>query len=207
MKHSRKPIPLAILISGSGTNMVALARAARAGRLGGGKIAVVICTDPDAAGIGKALKLGLPVVVIDPRDFSGRAAHEAAVHETLRRFKVKYILLAGYMRILTPAFFKGWKNRILNTHPALLPAFRGAHGTRDALAWGAKVSGCTIHFVEPALDDGPAILQTAVPVLPRDTEKTLAARILKAEHRAYPAAVRALCEGRLSVRGRRVMWR
>jgi phosphoribosylglycinamide formyltransferase-1 len=187
--------------------MVALARAARANRLGGGKITVVICSDPAAAGIGKALRLGLPVVVIDPRDFSGRVAHEAAVLETLRRFKVKYILLAGYMRILTPTFFNGWKNRILNTHPALLPAFRGAHGVRDALAWGAKVSGCTIHFVEPAIDDGPVILQKAVPVLSDDSEKTLAARILKAEHKAYPEAVRALCEGRLAVRGRRVIWK
>ncbi len=203
----KKSIPLAILISGSGTNMVALARAARANRLGGGKIAVVICSDPAAAGIGKALRFGLPVVVIDPRDFSGRAAHEAAVLETLRRFKVRFILLAGYMRILTPAFFKGWKNRIVNTHPALLPAFRGAHGVRDALAWGAKVSGCTIHFVEPAIDDGPVILQRAVPVFSRDTEKSLAARILKAEHLAYPAAVRELCKGRLVVRGRRVSWK
>lgn len=203
----KPPVPLAILISGSGTNMVALARAARAGRLGGGFIAVVICSDPAAAGIGKALRFGLPVVVIDPRDFPGRAAHERAVLETLRRFKVKYLLLAGYMRVLTPAFFKGWKNRILNTHPALLPAFRGAHGVRDALAWGAKVSGCTIHIVEPALDDGPVILQRTVPVLPADSEKSLAARILKAEHRAYPEAVRALCEGRLRVSGRKVAMR
>lgn len=196
---------LAILISGSGSNMVALAKAAKANRLGGGKIVVVICNVPEAKGVERAAKLGLPVVVIAHRDFPSRATHEAAVHDELRRRKVDALILAGWMRLLTPDFVAKWKHRILNTHPALLPAFPGAHGARDALAWGAKVSGCTIHFVTADMDAGPVILQRTTPILPRDTEATLQKRIQKLEHAAFPEAVKLLCSGKLKVRGRRVM--
>ena len=198
---------LAVLISGSGSNLVALARAAKRRTLGSGEIAVVICNEPGAKGIVRARRLGLPVVVIAHRDFPSREAHEAAVRETLRRYKIHFILLAGYMRLLTPAFVRGWKNRILNTHPALLPAFPGGHGARDALSYGVKVSGCTIHFVSEAMDAGPIILQRAVEIKHGDTAASLQKRIQKAEHHAYPEAVRLLCAGRLCVRGRRVIVR
>ena len=198
---------LAVLISGSGSNLLALARAAKRQALGGGEIAVVICNEPGAKGIARARRLGLPVVVIAHRDFPSREGHEAAVRETLRRYKIHFILLAGYMRLLTPAFVRGWKNRILNTHPALLPAFPGGHGARDALSYGVKVSGCTIHFVSEVMDAGPIILQRAVEIKNGDTAESLQKRIQKAEHHAYPEAVRLLCAGCLQVRGRRVLVR
>ena len=198
---------LAVLISGSGSNLLALARAAKRRALGGSEIAVVICNEPGARGIARARRLGLPVVVIAHRDFPSREAHEAAVRETLRRYKIHFILLAGYMRLLTPAFVRGWKNKILNTHPALLPAFPGGHGARDALSYGVKVSGCTIHFVSEAMDAGPIILQRAVDIKTGDTAASLQKRIQQAEHLAYPEAVRLLCAGRLRVRGRRVFVR
>lgn len=196
---------LAILISGSGSNLLALARTAKWKKLGPGRIALVICNVPEAKGAKRAIRLGLPVAVIAHRDFRSREAHEAAVQETLKRHKIDYLVLAGWMRLLTPGFVAKWKNKIVNTHPALLPAFPGAHGARDALAHGAKVTGCTIHFVTAGMDAGPIISQHAVPILPRDTEATLQKRIQKAEHRAFPEAVRLLCEGRLKVDGRRVV--
>ena len=198
---------LAVLISGSGSNLVALAMAARRRALGGGEIAVVICNEPEAKGIARARRLGLPVVVIAHRDFPSREAHETAVRETLHRYKIHFILLAGYMRLLTPTFVRSWKNKILNTHPALLPAFPGGHGARDALAHGVKISGCTIHFVSEAMDAGPIVLQRAVEIKNGDSAASLQKRIQKAEHQAYPEAVRLLCAGRLNLRGRRVIVR
>jgi len=192
-----------VLISGRGSNLQALIDASRRGELGGGRIGIVFSNIEDAPGLERARNAGIPVAFRDHRGRS-REAYDAEVAEILQAHAVDLVCLAGYMRLLSPAFVRRFPGRILNVHPALLPAFPGLHAQRQALEHGVGVSGATVHIVDEGLDLGPIVAQEAVPVLGDDTEETLAARILEAEHRIYPRAVRAMLEGRLSVSGRRV---
>jgi phosphoribosylglycinamide formyltransferase-1 len=183
--------------------MVALVEAMRQGRIPS-EPAVVISNDPGAAGLAKAEALGVPTAVIDHKEVRPREAHERAVVAKLREHRVDLVCLAGYMRLLSPYLIGEFRNRILNIHPALLPAFPGLDAQRQALEHGAKVTGCTVHIVDEQCDHGPIVLQAAVPVLEDDDEESLSHRILEQEHRIYPEAVALFCLGRLLVEGRRV---
>ena len=191
-----------ILISGRGSNMVALVKAMRDGRIDA-EPAVVLSNVSDAPGLAKARELGVPTEVVEHRGVS-REAHDRRVIEILRSHRVDLVCLAGYMRLLSPAFVEAYRNRILNVHPALLPAFPGLDAHQQALDHGVKVSGCTVHFVDEACDHGPIVLQAAVPVREGDTVEDLSARILEHEHRIYAEAVSLFFDGRLEVEGRRV---
>jgi phosphoribosylglycinamide formyltransferase 1 len=182
----------AILISGGGSNMRALVEART-----GLDIRAVISNRADAPGLAWADGQGLATRVIEHRRFRSREAFDETLAQELDGFRPDYVLLAGFMRILTPALILRYQRRMLNIHPSLLPAFPGLHTHREALASGVKLHGCTVHFVTPALDSGPIVIQAAVPVLATDTEQALAARVLAAEHRIYPQAARWLAEGRL----------
>ncbi len=194
---------LGVLISGRGTNLQALIDAARARSLDG-EIAVVVSNVEAAAGLDRARAAGLPVVFHDHRGRS-REAHDRDVASTLDDHGVDLVCLAGYMRVLSPWFVSRYPNRILNVHPSLLPAFPGLGAQRQAWEHGVRVSGATVHLVDEGLDQGPIVLQEAVPVLVADTPETLAGRILEAEHRLYPRAVRILARGRYKIAGRRVI--
>jgi phosphoribosylglycinamide formyltransferase-1 len=195
---------IGVLISGRGSNLQALIDASDRGELGGRKVGVVFSNVEDAPGLERARSTGIPVAFRDHRGRS-REAFDAEVVGILKAHAVELVCLAGYMRLLSPSFVSAFPGRILNVHPALLPAFPGLHAQRQALEHGVKVSGATVHLVDEQLDLGPIVAQEAVPVLAGDDEETLAARILEAEHRIYPRAVRAMLEGRLSVTGRRVL--
>lgn len=192
-----------ILISGRGSNMKALVEAMETRRIDA-LPAVVISNEPDAAGLAFARGRGIPVEVVDHRAVRPREAHEERVLGILRAHEVDLVCLAGYMRLLSPGFVSALRDRILNVHPALLPAFPGLDVQRKALDYGVKVAGCTVHFVDEACDHGPIVLQATVPVLEDDTTESLSARILEQEHRIYPEAVALFFAGRLSVDGRRV---
>jgi phosphoribosylglycinamide formyltransferase-1 len=166
---------------------------------------VVVSDREQALALERAEAAGVPAVWVSPKDFGDRAAWEAAVIAELRARDVGLVCLAGFMRLLSPAFVRAFHGRILNIHPSLLPAFPGLHAQRQALDHGVRVAGATVHFVDEGLDSGPIVLQAAVAVEPGDTEDTLAARILTEEHRLYPAAVRLFAEGRLEIAGRRVI--
>jgi phosphoribosylglycinamide formyltransferase-1 len=193
---------IGVLISGRGSNLQALLDAAREDRLGG-RIAVVVSNVPGAAGLERARAAGIPAVVCDHRG-RAREDHDREVVGILGEHGVELVCLAGYMRLLSDVFLDAFAGRTLNVHPSLLPAFAGSHAQRQALEHGVKVSGATIHFVDRTLDGGPILLQEAVPVAEDDTEESLSARILHAEHRLYPQAVRAVLEGRARLEGRRV---
>jgi len=195
---------IGVLISGRGSNLQALIDASRRGELGGGRIGVVFSNVEDAPGLERARRAGIPVAFRDHRGRS-RETFDAEVVGILQAHGVELVCLAGYMRLLSPVFVRAFFGRILNVHPALLPAFPGLHAQAQALEHGVKLSGATVHLVTEDLDLGPIVAQEAVAVLEGDTEETLAERILEAEHRIYPRAVRAMLEGRLSVTGRRVL--
>jgi phosphoribosylglycinamide formyltransferase-1 len=195
---------IGILISGRGSNMVALVRAMRGGSIPA-EPALVLSNVADAAGLDRARELGVPTLVIDSRRIKPRAEHERSVVEALRERGVEWVCLAGYMRLLSPLMVSAFRNRILNIHPSLLPAFPGLHAQRQALEHGVKLTGCTVHLVDEECDHGPIVLQAAVPVLDDDTEESLSARTLEQEHRIYPEAVRLFVEHRLRVEGRRVI--
>ncbi len=184
-----------ILLSGRGSNMEALVRAARAPGFPA-EVALVLSNAPDAPGLDIARAHGIEAAAIDHRAFRrDRAAHEAALDSALREAGVEIVCLAGYMRLLTPFFVERWAGRMLNVHPSLLPAFPGLHTHARALEAGVALHGCTVHLVTEAMDEGPILAQAAVPVLPGDTETTLAARVLAQEHRLYPAALAAFAAG------------
>lgn len=185
---------IVILISGRGSNMQALVNAHLPCR-----IAAVVSNKADAEGIEFARKHGIPTAVVSHRDYPDRAAFDAALAETIDGFQPDYVILAGFMRILTEEFVKRYHGRLINIHPSLLPAYGGLDTHARALHDGVKIHGCTVHFVTPALDHGPIIIQAAVPVLSHDTAKTLEARVLREEHRIYPQAVRWLCEGQIEL--------
>jgi len=195
---------IGVLISGRGSNLQSLIDAQKKGELGGGRIGVVFSNVEDAPGLERARRAGIPVAFRDHRGHA-REAFDAEVAEILKAHGVELVCLAGYMRLLSPVLLRAFPGRILNVHPALLPAFPGVKAQRQALEHGVKVSGATVHLVDEHLDAGPIVAQEAVCVLSSDTEDTLAARILEAEHRIYPRAVRAMLEGRLSFAGRRVL--
>jgi phosphoribosylglycinamide formyltransferase-1 len=181
-------VPLGILISGRGTNMVALVRSAAEGRLSA-DVRVVLSNEPDAAGLARAAELGVPTATISHRGFPTREAFDAALADELDRRGVEFVALAGFMRVLTPVFLRRFPGRIANIHPALLPSFPGTHAQQQALQHGVKVTGCTVHMVDEGTDTGPILAQVAVPVLPGDTEQTLSDRILVQENRLYPRAL------------------
>jgi len=189
-----------ILISGRGSNMEALIAARAAGALPV-DIAAVISNRPDAAGLATAAAAGIAVRCIDHKAFAGRDDFDAALAACIDGFAPDLVVLAGFMRILGDGFVRRYAGRLMNIHPSLLPAFPGLHTHRRALAEGVRIHGCTVHFVTPALDHGPVIIQAAVPVLDGDDEATLAARVLRQEHRIYPQAVRWFAEDRLRVDG------
>ncbi len=197
-------VRVGVLASGRGTDFQSLVDARDRGELDV-DLAVLLCNVPGAPVLERATRAGVSAVTVDHRPFGkDREAFEREVVKVLREHRVDLVVFAGFMRIVTPYLVHEFPNRIMNIHPSLLPAFPGAHAHRDVLAAGAKVSGCTIHFVDASVDGGPFILQRAVPVLEGDTEESLEARILEWEHRLLPLAVRLFAEGRLQVEGRHV---
>jgi phosphoribosylglycinamide formyltransferase-1 len=195
-------VKIGVLISGRGSNMQALIEACAA-RSFPAEIALVISNNADAAGLELARAAGIATRVVDHRG-RPREEFEAELQAALTAAKVRFVCLAGFMRVLTPAFVARWHDRMVNIHPSLLPAFQGIHVHERVLASGVRFTGCTVHFVRPEVDHGPIIIQAAVPVLPDDTAETLAARVLGAEHRIYPLALRWIAEKRLHVDGNRV---
>jgi phosphoribosylglycinamide formyltransferase-1 len=181
----------AVLISGRGSNMMALAEAARDPAFPA-EIACVVSNRADAAGLGFAAAHGIPAKVIDHKAYATREAFEAALDGYLRSLQVEIVALAGFMRVLTAGFIAGWQGRMINIHPSLLPAYKGLHTHERALADGAKRHGCSVHLVTPELDGGPVLMQAEVPVLPGDTPESLAARVLIEEHKLYPQALAML---------------
>jgi len=181
---------LAVLLSGRGSNFEAIAEAVESQAIPDAEIVAVLSDVPEAAGLERARRRGLPAFVVDRAKFGSRREHEAEILRILEEAKPDLICLAGYMRVLSPDFVTRFRGRILNIHPALLPKFRGLHAQKRALEAGETVSGCTVHFVDEGTDTGPAILQKSVPVLPGDTEESLSERILIEEHKAYPEAIR-----------------
>ena len=196
-------VPIAVLISGSGTNLQAIIDEIEAQRLDA-TINLVLSNRADAYGLARAKNHGIPTEVLDHKLFAGREAFDQAVVDLLNARGVDLVVLAGFMRLLSPVFVKAYSNRIMNIHPALLPSFPGLHVQKKAVEHGVRFAGCTVHFVNEECDEGPIIIQAVVPVFPDDTEEILAARILHQEHRIYPRAIQLYSEGRLHVEGRKV---
>lgn len=194
---------IGVLASGRGSNLQAIMDAIEAGRLNA-RIGVVISDNPEANVLKRMAGSGIPAVLIDRRQYASRQEFEAVVADELNIHHVELVVLAGFMRILTAYFINRFAGKIMNIHPALLPAFPGENAQQQAVEYGAKISGCTVHFVDEGMDTGPIILQEAVPVLEDDTAETLSERILHAEHILYPRALALYCDGRLQVAGRRV---
>jgi phosphoribosylglycinamide formyltransferase-1 len=196
-------ITAGVLISGTGTNLQAIIDRVADGSLDC-RIALVISNRAQAAGLERATRAAIPTRVIDHHEFASREAFDGALADALRAAGVELVVLAGFDRLITRVLLDAFPNRIVNVHPALLPAFKGLHAQRQALAYGARITGATVHFVDEVEDHGPIILQGAILVAPDDTEETLAQRILEVEHRLYPAAIQLFAQGRLVVEGRRV---
>ena len=196
---------VAVLASGRGSNLQAVIDAIEAGQVQA-TIVAVISNKKDAAALERARKHGLPDLFVDPKPFAGRPdsreAYDRALLEVLEKHNVELVLLAGYMKIVTAVLVNAYANRMMNIHPSLLPSFPGLEVQKKAIEWGCKLAGCTVHFVTEGVDEGPIILQAAVPILDGDTSDTLAARILDQEHKIYPRAVQLFAEGRLQVDGR-----
>jgi len=203
--EGRKRIRLAVLASGRGTNLQAIIDACERGQIDA-EVTVVVSDNPDAYALERARKHGIEALYIPP---GGRPAtlepeREREYIETLNRYKVDLVCLAGFMRVVPPRFVEAFRWRMMNIHPSLLPSFRGLEAQKQAWEYGVKIAGCTVHFVDEGVDTGPIILQAAVPVMEDDTPESLAARILEQEHRIYPQAIQLFAEGRLVVEGRRV---
>ncbi len=195
---------LGVLISGRGSNLQSLIDAIRRGDLGA-RIAVVISNRPEAAGLLRAREAGIETLCLRPRDYADRDAYDQALADALRAREVDLVCLAGFMRLIGTPLLSAFPNRILNIHPSLLPSFPGLDAQKQALDYGVKIAGATVHIVTAELDGGPIIVQAAVPVLPDDTEATLAARILVEEHKLYPRAVGLMLSGNWSIEGRRLV--
>ncbi|MDP2913564.1 MAG: phosphoribosylglycinamide formyltransferase [Candidatus Omnitrophota bacterium] len=194
---------IAVLCSGNGTNLQAIIDSVKSGYVPA-KIALVVSDNKSAFSLTRARTAGIETFVLDPKDFKTREEFDKEVVKNLKKKDVGLVVLAGFMRIISPYFIKEYKNRIINIHPALLPSFKGTRGIKDALDYGVKVTGPTAHFVDEKLDNGPIILQAAVEVKGDDTEEALSQRVHKAEHRIYPEAIKFFVEGRLKIEGRRV---
>jgi phosphoribosylglycinamide formyltransferase-1 len=199
-----RQIPIGVLISGSGTNLQSIIDAIEAQKLDA-KIEIVLSNKADAYGLVRAQNHGIQTEVLEHKNFPSREAYDQAVVDLLRGRGVELVVLAGFMRLLSPVFVKAYSNRIMNIHPALLPSFPGLHVQKKAVDHGVRFSGCTVHFVNEECDEGPIIIQAVVPVFPDDTDETLAARILTQEHRIYPRAIQLYAEGRLHIVGRKVL--
>jgi phosphoribosylglycinamide formyltransferase 1 len=201
------PLRVAVLASGRGSNLQAVIDAIEAKQVDA-RIVAVVSNKIDALALERARKHGLKDVFVDPKPFAGRPdsreAYDRELLEVLQQHSVELVLLAGYMKIVTAVLVESYANRIMNIHPSLLPSFPGLEVQKKAIEWGCKLAGCTVHFVTEGVDEGPIILQAAVPILDQDTPETLAARILEQEHKIYPRAVQLFGEGRLRVDGRRV---
>ncbi len=199
-----RKVPLGVLISGNGSNLQAISDATHQKRLDA-QVRVVISNREYAYGLVRAQKHGVPTEIIDHRKFPSREAFDQHLIERFKVHQVELVVLAGFMRLLSADFVHAFSNRIMNIHPALLPAFPGLHVQRKAVEAGVRFSGCTVHFVNEECDQGPIIIQAVVPVFPDDSEESLSARILKEEHRIYPKAIQLYSEGRLHVVGQRVL--
>lgn len=201
------PLCVAVLASGRGSNLQALIDAIEAGQVQA-RIVAVISNKKEAVALERARKHGIKDLFVDPKPFAGRPdsreAYDRSLLEVLQQHGVELVLLAGYMKIVTTVLVNAYANRMMNIHPSLLPAFPGLEVQKKAIDWGCKLAGCTVHFVTEGVDEGPIIIQAAVPILDADTPETLAARILVQEHKIYPRAVQLFAEGRLRVDGRRV---
>ena len=195
---------LGVLASGRGSNLQSIMNACAVGQIPA-EVALVISDQTTAYALERAKSVGIPAVFINPQDYDSREYYDAAVVEKLKTHGVELVCLAGYMRLVGRVMLAAYRNRIINIHPALLPAFPGLHAQRQAYEYGVKYSGCTVHIVDEGMDTGPIILQAAVPVLDGDNEDSLSARILEQEHRLYPEALRLYAEGKLVVKGRKVM--
>ena len=198
-----KLLNIGVLVSGSGTNLQSIVDACGRGELKA-RVACVISNKADAFALERARKAGITALHLNHKDHDGRESYDRALVAALKEHQVELVVLAGFMRIITPVLLDAFPMAIMNIHPALLPAFPGLHAQRQALEYGAKVAGCTVHFVDAGTDTGPIIVQASVPVMEGDTEDTLSARIQKEEHRIYPEAIRLYSEGRLRIDGRRV---
>jgi len=198
-----KKLKIGVLVSGRGTNLQSIIDNVEKGELPV-EIGIVISNVPGAFALRRAEDHNIKTKVIDHRDYKSREEFERSLIDTLKKEGVELICLAGFMRLLSPFFINTFKNRIMNIHPALLPSFPGIHAQKQALDYGVKVTGCTVHFVDEGTDTGPVILQEPVPIYQEDTEETLSARILKKEHILYPKAIKLFAEGKIVVKGRRV---
>jgi phosphoribosylglycinamide formyltransferase-1 len=198
-------VKFAVLVSGRGTNLQALLDTQSRGELAPAEIAVVLSNRPGAPALERAAAAGVPTVVVDHQQHADRESFERAALAALAEHEVEAVILAGFMRILTETFLDAFSGRVINTHPSLLPAFPGMHGARQAIEYGCRVAGCTIHLVESGVDSGPIILQAAVDIEPDDDEDSLQERIQGHEHRLLPEAARLLAAGKLQLEGRRVI--
>lgn len=198
-----EPLSLAVFISGRGSNLGALIAACRQNDFPA-RIAMVFSNRADAGGLDLAREAGIPTEVVSHRDFPNREAFDAEIMRRLAGYKIDLICLAGFMRLLTPGFVTAWRDRMINIHPSLLPSFPGLDTHARALEAGVRVTGCTVHFVRPGMDEGPIIIQAAVPVMEKDDEAALAARVLAAEHRIYPRAIELIAGGAMKIEGNRV---
>jgi phosphoribosylglycinamide formyltransferase-1 len=195
---------IGVLASGRGTNLQAIINAIETGVLTA-QIGVVISDKKDAKALERARDRNIPSVSVDPKAYPDRPAFDSAVVRILTEHQVDFVIFAGYMRLITSPILEAFPNKIINIHPSILPAFPGLHAQRQALAYGAKISGCTLHFVDAEVDHGPIIAQVAVPILEGDTEESLSNRILVEEHRLLPRVIQSYLEGRLEVVGRKVL--
>jgi phosphoribosylglycinamide formyltransferase 1 len=195
---------IAVFASGNGSNFAAIAKSIERGELSC-DLKLLVCDNPKAKVIDRARRIGVDILLLDREGFQSKRSFEAAIISRLKKDRIDLIVLAGFMRILSPEFVKAFHNRIINIHPSLLPAFKGADGIHDAFAYGAKVTGVTVHFVDEHMDHGPIILQEAVQIKEKDTLGSLEARIHSLEHRLYPEAIRLFQEGRLKMRGRKII--
>jgi phosphoribosylglycinamide formyltransferase-1 len=203
IKYMSDLLKLGVLISGNGSNLQSIIDHIEKGSLKA-IIKIVISNNPEAYGITRAKKHGIPVVILKNGDFKNKEEFDLELIRILKNNYVDLVILAGFMRIITPTLLKAFPHKIMNIHPALLPSFPGIHGQKQALEYGVKLSGCTVHFVDEGVDTGPIIIQSAVQVFDNDTEETLAARILKEEHRIYSQAIQLFAEGKIEIKGRKV---
>ena len=194
---------LSVLASGGGSNLQAILDGCANGSIPA-EVALVVCNVPGAGAVERAKQAGVPCLVLPHKSAPSREVYDDRLVQELQKARVELVCLAGFMRLVTPVLLRAFENRILNIHPALLPAYPGMHGVRQAISGGARISGCTVHLVDEGTDSGPIVMQAAVPVLDGDTEETLAARILAQEHRLYPRAISLFAEGRVRIDGRRV---
>jgi len=200
---SEKKLKLGILVSGSGTNLQAIIDACESGKIPA-EVKVVVSNKPGVYALERAKRHGIPHYVVDHKLYQTREDFEKEVIKILKEYEVELVCLAGFMRVLTPFFLRAFPGRVINIHPAILPSFPGVNAQKQAIDYGVKFSGCTVHFVDEGVDTGPIIIQAVVPVYDDDTEESLRERILKEEHRIYPMAIKLIAEGRVSSDGRRI---